>query len=101
MGRPRIGTELKFNCSLSLPSDLTMDGVDFSATFTGENGKSLEIKKADMKRVDEKNYLALVDTSLVGKGRYICTFTVYIPDEDFADSLRTEIFDVLTNVVVV
>jgi hypothetical protein len=29
-----------------------------------------------MHKVDDNNYIALIDTNIVGKGRYYCTITV-------------------------
>lgn len=88
---PGMGTEVKLNISI-VPSVLqyTMDQFDFSIDFYGDNGM-LNIPKAQCIRVDESNYVAIVDTSVTGSGSLDARVTAFIPDEDCDDGLRTEV----------
>ena len=49
------------------------------------------IAKRDAIRIDENNYVLLVDTEELGAGDVKCKITAYIPDFDFPDTLRTEV----------
>lgn len=88
---PGKGTEIKFNVSIT-PSvaDYTMDDFDFVVEFYGNSGR-VSVEKDDCIRVDEDNYLAIVDTDTTGCGTLDAKVTAYIPDDDCEDGLRTEV----------
>lgn len=88
--KPVTGTELKINVHLEPIGGLTMDNYDFSVVMYTSPFKEQHFAKADMTRVDENNYIALVDSAKTGAGELKCMVTALIPDEDFPDGLRTE-----------
>lgn len=101
---PKMGTDIKMNINLTLPDGLTMAAVNFTAKFTANSSNGQLILKDAMHKVDDNNYIALIDTSIVGKGRYYCTITVQIPEiltDLFPDGYRTEIFTINTDLTVV
>lgn len=51
-----------------------------------------------MIKVDEDNYLALVDTATIGIGNLHITLTAYIPDNDLNGGIRKEVVCVPTNI---
>lgn len=88
---PVRGTEVKLNISIT-PAVLqrTMDDFDFTIDFYGESGM-VTIPKANCIRIDESNYVAIVDTALTGSGTLDARVTALIPDADCEDGLRTEV----------
>ena len=64
---------------------------DFVVEVYCSNQKVLNIPKSQAIRVDEENYVVLVDTKVIGTGRIKCKVTAQIPDADFSDSYRTEV----------
>lgn len=98
---PFVGTELKLNVNIEPIGDITMDDYDFFVEVYCSIKRVLTIHKKDAIRIDENNYVVLVDTAQTGAGDLKCRVTAYIPDEDFADGLRTEVvgFDTGINII--
>ena len=92
-----VGTFLKFNVSLSLPGGFTMDDVDFTCEFFVYSDKVFRVAKADMVKVDENNYIAVVDTTKIGAGKLKLTVTAYVPD---GNKMRPEIETIDTGVYI-
>lgn len=86
-----LGTELKLNISVEPVDGLTMDDYDFNVDVYCTPKKTVHAEKDKCVRVDDSNYIVLVDTNIVGTGDLTCKVTAYIPDGDFPDSLRTEV----------
>lgn len=86
-----LGTIYKLNVNIELPDNLTMDDVDFSCRFYCWKD-SIEVNKDQMIRLDENNYIAVVDSNLIGRGEIINQVTVNIPDNDIEDGFREEIY---------
>lgn len=92
-----IGTIYKVNIHLEgLPTN--MDDVDFTAEFYCT--RSITILKKDMVRIDENNYIAVIDSKKIGKGSIKMRITVNIPDADIPDGIRTEIYTEDLNIIV-
>jgi len=89
---PAKGTILKLAVIAELGDGIHMDDVDFESTFfhTGITTKSQTVKKEEMIRISEDEYLACVDTSIVGVGEYCMRFTAWLPDTDVEGDLRQE-----------
>ena len=94
-----VGTEIKFAITLDLPAPLTMEKVDFTATFYCLRDR-LEIKKEEMIRQDDGSYIAIVDTSKIGAGEVKCDIEAQLPDSQCADGFRTERIRLTTGEVV-
>lgn len=89
---PARGTEVKLKISITphAIANYTMDDFDFAVEFYGNIGK-VELKKEDCIRLDESNYLAVVDTAITGCGVLDARVSAFIPDADCADGYRTEV----------
>lgn len=83
-----VGTKLKLNLRIDLPGRLTMDDVDFEVDFFVYPSRKVTLRKEDGARVDQDNYLFLLDTAKTGEVRM--TVRAIIPDTDFGDRLEIE-----------
>lgn len=86
-----LGTELKLNIHIEPIDGITMDKYDFSVDVYCSPKKVVHANKSDCIRIDENNYIVLVDTNVIGVGTLLCKVTASIPDGDFSDMCRTEI----------
>lgn len=95
-----VGTELKINVRLDRLDGYRMSDLDFTCEFFVYNTSKVTVKKEQMIKADDDNYVACIDTSKLGSGQIKCRVTVYIPDADFADGLRKEIETVSTGITI-
>ena len=86
-----LGTELKINVAAEPINGFHMDDYDFTCTFFTSKNNKLVLSKTQMKRVDNDNYIAMIDTSQIGVGALRLRFEADIPDDDFEDHFRKEI----------
>lgn len=98
---PFIGTELKLNINIEPMGSMTMDDFDFEVEVYCSIKRVITIQKKDAIRVDQNNYMVLVDTSETGAGDLKCKVTAHIPDGDFNDGLRTEVVAVSTGITII
>ena len=95
-----IGSVIPLDVSLSLPGGLHMEDVDFSVEFYTSPRLKVTFDKADMTRTDADNYVALLDTSQLDRGRLRAQITVLIPEDRIAVGAtrpeRIRIEDILT-----
>lgn len=95
-----IGTYLKINVHIDEIDGLKMCDMDFNCDFYVHSGRTQSIPKKDMLKADDENYVALVDSSKIGKGLVRCKVTAYIPDGDFQDGFRKEVGAVSTDIII-
>ena len=95
------GTQIKMNIHIDPLGDLHMSEYDFECKFYIFPKKNVTIKKEDMVRIDNDNYLALIDTTDLGIGKLHLTLTAQIPDTDFDNTFRREIACVDTGINIV
>lgn len=95
-----IGSQFKINVHLEPINDIHLDSCSFVCTFFTSSNKYITIDKKDMKKVDEDNYVALIDSSLLSVGNIKMTINIDIPDKDFPSGYRKEIKTVNTNIVI-
>jgi hypothetical protein len=96
---PSIGTTLKLLITADLGDNIHLEDVDFTCVFFREglrNGQTIE--KQEMTRIDKDEYIAVVDTKIIGTGEYYMKLSVRIPDNDVEGSLRDEVVVVPTNI---
>ena len=86
-----VGTQIKFALSLSLPDRLSMDEVDFSATFYTVSNRCVPFDKGDMIRQDDGTYVCIVDTDTLGAGRIKCEVEALLPDSSMPSGMRKEV----------
>jgi hypothetical protein len=96
-----LGTELKLNVNIEPIGDVTMDNYEFEIEVYCSPKKSIVIKKGDAIRIDESNYVILIDSEVVGAGDLKCKITAHIPDGDFEDNIRTEVIGIDTGINIV
>lgn len=98
---PSVGTILKMAVTADL-GGVHMSEVDFECYFhkNGCQGRGVLVPKSAMTYVGQDEYLALVDTKVIGAGEYMMRFTAWIPDEDVDGGLRQETVCVPTGVKV-
>lgn len=94
------GTQVKLNIHIEPLGSLSMADYDFECKFFIFPKKFVLITKNDMIKVDNNNYLAMVDTTGLGTGQMHLTLTAFIPDTDF-ESVRREVVCVNTGINVV
>lgn len=95
------GTEIKINIHIDPLGSLHMADYDFECKFYVFPKKSVIILKKDMVKVDEDNYLAIVDTTGLGIGPLHLTLTAQIPDKDFDNTLRREVACIDTGIDII
>lgn len=88
---PSIGTILKFSVTADLGTGIHMSDVSFKCEFLNRFGKKILIDKSEMIYVSDDEYIAVVDTKLIGTGEYWMRFTAEIPDTDVESGFRTEV----------
>lgn len=99
-----LGTELKFNVHLEPIDGFHMAEYDFEYAFYVFRNRAVLIKKADMEKIDDDNYLVKItkeDALKIGKGMIYAEATAYIPDNDFVDGTRTEKLILCTEVTII
>lgn len=95
-----LGTEIKINISITPIDGVTMDDMDLDITFFCTPIKRVIYKKADAKRIDDSNYVFLLNSKDLGLGDIKAQIKAQIPDGDFKDRKRTEITVVDTNITI-
>jgi hypothetical protein len=81
-----------------------MSEYDFECAFYVYTNRKVVYKKSNMKKVDDDNYLAIIETEdalKIGRGKINAEITAYIPDNDFSDGLRTEKLVLCTDVTAI
>lgn len=96
-----LGTQLKLNIHIDPLGSLHMADYDFECKFFVFQKKSITITKEEMVKVDDDNYLVIVDTTTLGIGNLHITITANVPDDDFEGRLRKEVICVPTNINIV
>lgn len=96
-----VGTDLKVNVHFEPISELTMDDLEFTCKFfTNSEINSITCKKADMIRVDESNYVAVICTKRIGHGDLKLRVVAEIPDPEVEihDGIRYEEVQITTGI---
>lgn len=97
---PFIGTELKLNIHIEPMGQITMDDYDFSVEVWTSMKRIVTINKSQAIRIDDSNYVIIVDTAELGGGEVKAKVIAHIPDFDFPDTTRTEIVGMDVNIKV-
>lgn len=93
---PVKGTVLKVNVTAELGNNLHLSDVDFEVKMYAN--KSVDFKKSDLIKVDKDNYIVVVNSNDIGTGEYFVKLTVYIPDADVSNGIRTEVVKIPTGI---
>ena len=95
-----IGTELKINVQLDRLDGYRMSDIDFFCDFYVYTNRKVVLKKEEMIKADDDNYVACVDSAKLGVGKVMCRVTAYIPDADFEEGIRKEVETADTNITI-
>lgn len=101
-----LGTEFKINVNVEPMDGFHMADYDFECMLYVYTNKGVVYKKGDesMKKTDDDNYRICAtseDSLKLGRGSVKLKFTAHIPDADYPDGYRTEIYDnICTGVVI-
>lgn len=94
------GTEIKINIHAEPIDGISMYDYDFFCEFYSHPDRKTRLLKSEMIYVDNDNYIARIDSSIIGCGNLRVRMTAFIPDTNFNDSLRTEIAEYTTDIVI-
>lgn len=87
-----IGTELKFALTIT-SSGFNMDSDPWIAVVTnGSNSIQYGRGKDNTVIDDNGQWYILVNTSELGSGQYYLIVEIDVPDDDFSDGYRHEVF---------
>lgn len=86
-----LGTELKYLVEITAHGFSMADDNFFIDLIRG--GVTRRFEKSDL-ITDGENYYLAFDTTDFGAGELYATITAYVPDNDFPDHLRTEVWKV-------
>lgn len=95
-----FGSEIKLNVGIDAIDQIHMKDYDFECEFYCFSNKKIVLKKEAMIMQDDDNYLAVLDSKILGKGMLKCKITAYIPDADCADGMRTEVLVMDTGIII-
>lgn len=95
-----LGTELKINVNVKPIGNIHLSNCDFTCTFFVSSAKTVVKNKSDMIKVDDDNYIALINSEDLGVGTIKMTIKVLVPDQAFEDNYRTEIETVTTGITI-
>lgn len=85
-----VGTELKFIVDIAA-SGFSMVDDDFTVTL--RRGSTQHIfEKNELVRDEDDNFYVCFDSAEFGKGVIDAIITAYVPDTDFDDGFRTEVY---------
>ena len=85
-----VGTELKIAIDIDCQG-FDMDNDDWTATVK-KGSKSITCDKTHNSAHDENGWYLLVDSSVLGSGRYDIIVDIDVIDPDFPDQLRHETY---------
>lgn len=99
------GSEFKLNVNMEPIDNYHMGDVDFFCTFMS-GGKSVVVTKSQMRKVDDDNYVAPLDSKELGRGYINIRYEAEIPDDDFSEvgdknEFRHEIVLIQTKIKIV
>lgn len=96
MERAFLGTELKFLVEITA-GGFTMVDDDFTVTIR-RGSKQRVFQKSELIKDENNKFYVCFDSAEFGTGVIQAIVTAYVPDTDFPDGLRTEVYmmDLLT-----
>lgn len=96
-----LGEKFKLNVGLDPMGSLTMDDYDFVVEAYCVSYRRQIIPKAECLRDDANNYVARVDSNILGPGKVRLDVKAKIPDRDFEDGFRPDICKIETRYTIV
>lgn len=91
------GSKKKLSLHIDPIGGHTLSSYDFIVEYFTSPMQVVRLTKAELLESDDSTYIIRVDTALVGTGILKCRVIAYIPDSDFIDGIREEIYDFETD----
>lgn len=94
-----LGTEFKYGVRMTPIDGIHLENCDFEVTSYVYTNKAVTYRKGDVKhikRINEDSYKIIVDSEdsvKIGRGKVLAKISISMPDGDFEDGFRTEIYD--------
>jgi hypothetical protein len=94
-----LGTEFKYGLRLTPIDDVHLEDCDFEVETYVNANRRVMYRKGDVKhvqRIDADSYKIIVyaeDSRKIGSGKVMARVTIRIPDSDYDDGFRTEIYN--------
>jgi len=107
--RTKVGSLLKLLIDISYPDvpGLSMDNIDINLTFRTNSTMSVTLRKTDLVQetvteggVQVTKWYAYVNSNLTGPGELMVRIDMNVPDPQAPGSLRKEIYDYKTNIMI-
>lgn len=93
-----VGTVVKLNISIRPIGTVSFSQMDFTGNFFTHEDRVLTMTKDQFIKVDDDNYVAIIDTSKIGGGNIMCRLEVKVPDTEMANNERLEIVTFKTGI---
>jgi hypothetical protein len=87
------GSKKKLSLHIDPIGGHTLSSYDFTVEYFTSPMQVVKLTKEELLKTDDSTYIIRVDTALVGTGILKCRVIAYIPDSDFIDGIREEIYD--------
>lgn len=98
----QIGTVLKLNIHIDPINGISLSEIDFTVTaFTPHRLSQIVAVKDNLIKVDDDNYILVVDTSLIGTGQLKIKVEADIEDYEVEGGYRKEVAVVDTGIYVI
>lgn len=95
------GSDRKVQIVISdLPDDMSMEDIDFNVAFRA-GGKSVSFAKSDLVHPSDNIFIAPLETKNLGIGDLWLEAEVLIPDDDFKDGIRNELYEDYLNATII
>ena len=97
-----LGSEIKLNVNIKPINNGEFHAADYAFEcqfYTSKN--TITLSREQMIYMDPDNYIATIDTKLLGVGEIKVKIIAQIPDDDFDDRLRTEITRINTGINII
>lgn len=87
-----LGTKFKYAINITAPG-FSMEDDDFTVEIK-RGSKSRVFQKDDLVEDEQGNYYVCFDSKEFGPGQISAVITAHVPDDDFDDGIRDEVFKV-------
>lgn len=95
------GSKKKLSLHIEPIGGHTMSSYNFAVEYFTSTMRVVKLTKEDLLKQDDNTYIIRVDTTLTGCGDLKVRVIAYIPDSDFVEGVREEIYDFETDIEVV
>lgn len=91
MDKTLIGTDLKFTLALTA-SGFDPETDDWHVDILRGNKVVETFQRDDLAQTEDGTWVLCIETENYGTGPYDILVTAHVPDDDFPDGIRTELY---------